>query len=148
MRCPPLRAPQQCGTFFLIKVIKNCIAFVWASQKCASHFYEGLQNVHLLFMSVPKFCSAVYEGHKQLHLLCMSASTMCITVLWRPQQCASPFLWVCQPFASLFMKVWAIHISFTWASQKCASRIYEGLKKCASPFYESFKNLHQDLWRS
>ena len=79
-------------------------------------------------MSVSKSCIAVYEGHKQLHLLCMSASTMRITVLWRPEQCASPFFWVWQKFAAQFKKAWAIRISFTWASQKCASRFYEGLK--------------------
>ena len=75
-----------------IRVIKQCKAFVCASQKCASHFYEGLQNVHLLFMSVSRMRIAIYEGHKKMHLLCMSASTMRITVLWRPVKMCISFL--------------------------------------------------------
>ena len=53
------------------------------SKVCIT-FYEGLKNVHLLFLSDSKKCIEIYEGDKQLHLLCASASTMCTTVLWRP----------------------------------------------------------------
>ena len=148
--------------------VKKCRAFAWKSQKSVSRFYEGLQNVHLLFMSVSNFCIAIYEGHKQLHLLCVSASTMCITVLWTPEQCASPFY---ESVKNLHhdLKVWTVRISFTWASQTCAPWFYEGHNKLhslcmsvskmsitllwrpwtrTSPFYGSFKNLHQDLWLS
>ena len=63
-----------------MKVINNCISFVWALQQCASRFYDGLSNAHLLFMSLSKICITVYEGLSNLQLL-----------WWAPQKCASQF---------------------------------------------------------
>ena len=86
-----LWAFQKFASRLMTVVKKNTSPFVWALQQCASRFYEGLKNVHLLFMSLSKMWITLYEGHKNSNLLSMSAATVRITVLWRPYKCASPF---------------------------------------------------------
>ena len=86
----------------LMTVIRK-YPFVWALQQCASRFYEGLKNVHLLFMSLSKMCIAIYEGHKISNLLSMSAATVRITILWRPEQGASPFY---ESFKNVNQNLW------------------------------------------
>ena len=131
-----------------------CIPSAWASQKCASQFYEGFQKLHLPFMSVSKICIAIYEGHKKVHLLCIRVSNIRITVLWRSSKFASPFyerlkilhrnLWrskkknaspLYKRFNKAhhgFMKAFKMCISFVWVFQKFASRFLKAIANCTA----------------
>ena len=53
-----------------MKVIKKCFSFVWALQQCATRFYEGLKNTHVLFsVSFKNLHHNLWRSQK-LHLLC------------------------------------------------------------------------------
>ena len=112
-----------------MKVIKR-ISFVWALQQCATRFYEGLNNAHLL-LSV---------SFKRLH-----------HDSWRSQKKASP---LCERFSNVhhgFMKgfknvhllLWGfknLHHNL-WRSEQFAAPLTSASKFCIA-IHEGLNKLH------
>ena len=108
-------------------VINNWISFVWALQQCASRFYEGLNNAHLLY----------YESVNNLH-----------QDFWRSEQFTSPLHERLKNVHHGFMKALKMCISFSWVFQKTASRFMTVIKKVHLLLYERFNNVHHGFMKA
>ena len=137
-----------------MKFIKTCTSFVWAHHQCASRFYEGLTNAHLLFMSPWKYAPGFMKVIKDASLLDERFNNVHhgFTKAWA-MRISFLFLWVLEKHVPGFMEAIRsasplrerfnhVHHGFTqaltrriallWVFQKIASRFMKFIKTCTS----------------
>ena len=110
-----------------MKAIEKSISFVWALQPCASRFYGGLRNVHLIPMRHSKICITIYEGRKKS---------------------AFPLHERLSNVHHSFMKAVKMRISFLCAFQKLHHGSWRSKKKKAFPFHVRLSNVHRNFMKA